>query len=138
MVPPQDGQPPRHGALGQRGSTAVIGRCIRTPKENVRGLPAIPISRRCMQSGLNLVAERYNELRPHETLGGHTPNEAFFNRFPANRRPRYEPRERLPRGSPCARPSTLVHSRRGVRLEHKISHHVGRRNLPIVTLRHAA
>ena len=131
-------QPPRYGALGQHGSIAVVERCIRTIKEHLRQLAAIPYSRRSTQRELNLIAEWYNEHRPHDSLGGRTPNEVFYDRHPANRRPRYEPRERWPRGSPCAKPWALVRGRPGARLELEISHHGGRRHLPIVTLRRAA
>ena len=42
------------------------------------------------------------------TLGGKTSDEVYFHRFPANRRPRIEPRPAWPRGSPCALPHALV------------------------------
>jgi hypothetical protein len=38
------------------------------------------------------VLDWYNQHRPHSTLGGKTPDEVYFQRFPANRRPRIEPR----------------------------------------------
>jgi hypothetical protein len=101
-------------------------------------LAAIPHSGRSFQRELNLIAGWYNEHRPHETVGGCTPNEVFYHRPPANRRPRYEPRKRWPRGSPCAQPSALVRGQPGARLELEISHHGGRRHLPIVTLRRVA
>jgi transposase InsO family protein len=131
-------KPPRYGALGQHGSIAVVERCIRTLKESLRRLPVIPLSRRSAQRELDLIAGWYNEHRPHETLGGCTPNEVFYNRLPANRRPRYESRKRWPRGSPCAQPWALVRGRPGARLELELTHHGGRRHLPIVTLRRVA
>jgi putative transposase len=131
-------RPPRYGALGQHGSIAVIERCIRTLKESLRRLTVIPYSRRAFQRELNLIADWHNEHRPHETLGGRTPNEVYYDRFPAHRRPRYETRERWPRGSPCAKPWALVRGRPGAQLELEVIHHRGRRHLPIIALRRVA
>ncbi|HTU23749.1 MAG TPA: transposase family protein [Pirellulales bacterium] len=50
-------RPPRYGALGQHGSIAVVERCIRTLKENLRCLAAVSYSRRSLQRELNLIAE---------------------------------------------------------------------------------
>jgi hypothetical protein len=129
---------PRYGALGQHGSIVVIEWCIRTLKESLWLLAVTLLSRRSTQRELNFVAEWYNEHRPHETLGGRTPNEVFYDRHPANRRPRYEPRERWPRGSPCAKPWALTRGRPGAGLELEVTHHGGRRYLPIVALRRVA
>jgi putative transposase len=85
-------RPPRYGALGQHGSIAVVERCIRTLKESLRRLTVIPYSRRAFQRELNLIAEWYNEHRPHETLGGRTPNEVFYRRYPAHRTASLPPR----------------------------------------------
>src|SRR5207245_2086493 len=63
----------------------------------------------------------YNQHRPHSTLGGQTPDELYFERFPANRRPRLEPRSTWPRGSPCALPHALVAGKPGARLTWKLS-----------------
>ena len=125
-------------ALGQHGSIAVVERCIRTVKEYLRLLAIIPFSRRSTQRELNLIAEWYNEHRPHETLGGRTPNEVFHRRYPAHRRPRFEPRTAWPRGSPCSKPWALLRGRPGALLDLEIAHHGGRRHLPIVTLHRAA
>ena len=124
----------RASTAASRSSSAASARS----KNTCAAWPAIPFSRRSTQRELNLIAEWYNEHRPHETLGGRTPNEVFYDRSPANRRPRYEPRERWPRGSPCAKPWALVRGRPGAQLELEISHHGGRRHLPIVTLRRVA
>jgi hypothetical protein len=80
----------------------------------------------------------YNEFRPHTALARRTPNEAYQGRFPACRRPRYEPRPRWPRGSPCAWPHALVRGKAGVRLELDVSYHHGRKHLPVIALRPAA
>jgi len=80
----------------------------------------------------------YNQHRPHTTLGARTPNEVYFGRYAANRKPRFEPRPRWPRGSPCARPQVLVKGQPGAHLELEVRFHAGRKHLPIVSLRRAA
>ncbi len=129
---------PRYGAIGRHGSIAVIERCIRTLKELVGQLPLVPLRRKAFRHELDLVADWYNEHRPHETLGGRTPNEAYYRRFPAHRRPRHEPRSRWPRGSPCAKPWALTRGRPGAQLELEVKFHAGRRHLPVVTLKRVA
>ena len=44
----------------------------------------------------------YNADRPHSWLAGRAPDEIYHGSFPACRRPRFEPRTRWPRRSPCA------------------------------------
>ena len=75
---------------------------------------------------------------PHTWLGGKTPNEVYFGQYPASRRPRFEPRERWPRRSPCAKPWALVRGRPGAALGLEVTFHHGRRHLPIVSLRRVA
>ena len=45
----------------------------------------------------------FNQHRPHMTLNGATPDEVYFQRRPACRAPRFEPRAAWPRGSPVPR-----------------------------------
>jgi len=71
-------------------------------------------------------------------LVGAAPNEIYFGRCPANRAPRFEPRQRWPRGSPGAWPQVLVKGRPGVRLELVVTFQGGRRHLPVVALRRVA
>ena len=56
----------------------------------------------------------------------------------AHRRPRIEPRERWPRGAPCAKPQTLIAGKPGQRFEMVESFHEKRRHLPVVKLNRAA
>ena len=44
------------------------------------------------------------------------PDEACYGAFAANRRPRFEPRAKWPRGSRCARPWALVRGSPGAKL----------------------
>jgi hypothetical protein len=87
---------------------------------------------------LTQIVAWYNESRPHTWLGGKTPNERYFGRIPANRRPRFEPRSRWPRGSPWAKPWALIRGTPGVELSLEVRFQGGRRHLPIVTLERAA
>ena len=69
---------------------------------------------------------------------GKTPEEVYHHRYPANRKPRIEPRERWPRGSPCAKPQTLIAGKPGQRFEMVVSFHKKQRHLPVVKLNRAA
>jgi hypothetical protein len=123
---------------GQHGSIAVVERFILTLKGVLSCLFPLPFRRRSFQRELDQIVDWYNAHRPHTWLGGRTPNEAYYGRFPANRRPRLEPRPRWPRGSPCAKPWALVRGSPGARLTIEVSFHQGRKHLPIVRLKRAA
>jgi hypothetical protein len=55
-----------------------------------------------------------------------------------DRTPRFEPRERWPRRSSCAKPQTLVRRRPGVERELQVERYEGRSHLPVVRLKHVA
>jgi putative transposase len=129
---------PRFGAVGQYGSIAVLERWIKTLKYSLLQDLSIPLRRVTLQQELRLRIGWYNEHRPHAALGGRTPNEVYFRRVAAHRRPRLEPRPRWPRGSPCARPQALVAGQPGDRFTLEVRFHGGQRALPIVKLRRAA
>ena len=128
---------PRFGAVGKHGSIAVVERFIRTLKELLRVI-VVPLDQEKYELEIDLIANWYNEHRPHEFLQGATPNEVYHRQFPGNRKPRYEPRSRWPRASPCAKPWALVRGRPGARLELSVEFLSGRRHLPIIALRRAA
>ncbi|MBN2293715.1 MAG: transposase [Pirellulales bacterium] len=129
---------PRYGAVGKHGSIAVAERFILTLKTILAGMSLIPLRRDQFREEILTVVQWYNQFRPHTTLGGKTPYEVYFRKFPDNRKPRHEPREDWPRGSPCARPWALVRGKSGAEFTLKISHHRGRKHLPIVELKRAA
>ncbi len=131
-------KPPRYGAIGRHGSLAVVERAILTIKCLLPCLLLVPYRREAFLRELSAIVEWHNEHRPHSWLGGRTPNEVYFGRFPANRRPRLEPRSRWPRGSHCARPWALVRGSPGARLTVEVSFHNGKRHLPVVKVRRAA
>ena len=104
---------PRYGAVGKSGSIAVVERFILTLKTILAGMLFVPYRHDKFREELFLAVEWYNRFRSHSTLGGRTPDEAYFRKFPANRKPRHEPRKDWPRGSPCARPWALVRGKPG-------------------------
>lgn len=128
---------PRFGALGKHESIAVIERFIKTLKDEATRRILVPLRRDTFRRELLLFRDWYNEHRPHMTLKGKTPNEVYFARRPANHQPRIEPRSNWPRGSPCAKPQTLVAGKPGHRFTLQVNFHEGRRHLPIVTLKRA-
>jgi len=131
-------KPPRYGAIGKHGSIAVVERVILTLKGVLAYLPLVPYRREAFQRELADIADWYNEHRPHTWLGGRTPDEVYAGRFPANRRPRFEPRSRWPRGSPCAKPWALVRGSPGAKVVLEVGFHRNKKHLPIVRLHRAA
>ena len=129
---------PRYGAIGHHGSIAVVERFILTMKSLLSHLTLMPYRHEAFLRELTAIMEWYNRSRPHSWLGGKTPEEVYFGRFPANRRPRFEPRSRWPRGSPCAKPWALTRGSPGAKLTIDVSFYKGRKHLPVVKLRRAA
>ena len=100
---------PRFGAVGQHGSIAVVERFIKSLKtECIAGLPFVPLTLDSMAAELQLYLDWYNAERPHEFLGGRTPDEVYYRRKAANTKPRLEPRADWPSASPCAAPQAPV------------------------------
>ena len=128
---------PRFGAVGKRGSVAVVERFHRTLKEILR-LITIPEDQTEFEREVGCAIDWYNEHRPHETLGGKTPNEVHFSRPPANEQPRIEPRQKWPRGSPCAKPQVDIQGDPGDAMILEIDCHEGRRHLPVIRARRVA
>jgi hypothetical protein len=116
----------------------VVERLILTLKLCIAQLHQVPLRRDEFRRELLLMAEWYNTARPHMSLQGRTPDELYYTRFPANRKPRFEPRSNWPRGSPCARPWALIHGNPGVQIALDVQFQAGRRHLPLVRLRRAA
>jgi putative transposase len=129
----------RFGAIGQYGSLAVIERCVRTLKtECTRRLTVVPYRFTAFRQDLGLYFSWYNGHRPHMRLGAGTPDEVYYHRRPACRSPRFEPRPRWPRRSPCASPRTLIRGRPGVQFDLDVRYLDERRHLPVVSLKRAA
>jgi len=121
-----------------RADIAVIERLIRTFKSECTRKLLIPYRREGFRRELSLFVTWYNQDRPSEALDGRVPNEVYQGLAPACLAPRFEPRRRWPRGSPCASPRTTIRGRCGVRLDLKVNYVAGRKHLPIVTLQRAA
>ena len=65
-------------------ATTSVGRVLKESPQR----PPLP------SSEVEAAIRWYNEFRPHTTLGGRAPDEVYFARFPANRKPRFEPRSK--------------------------------------------
>lgn len=129
---------PRYGAIGQHGSIAVIERFLLTMKtEGLQGL-LIHFRYDAFRRALLSFIGWYNSHRPHTTLHGSTPDEVYHALSPANQQPRYEPRERWPRGSPCAKPAAPIRGDPGAKLELHVEFVGGDRRLSVITLKPAA
>jgi len=129
----------RFGAIGKYGSLAVIERFIKSLKtECTRLLSIVPLAQAAFGREVDAYIHWYNAERPHSRLEGRTPDEVYFGRFPACRKPRFEPRARWPRRSRCAGHQVLVRGRPGAVLELSVTHHGGRKHLPVVTLTRVA
>ena len=128
----------RFGAVGQRGSIAVVERFMRTLKEGTRALTRVSLRRRSFHLDVQRAIGWYNADRPHMTLTGATPDEIYHARRAACRSPRFEPRPGWPRVARCARPQVLVKGQPGVRLQLQVELLANQRHLPRVTIRRAA
>ncbi len=104
----------RYGAVGQHGSIAVLERLILSLKNECTRKVLVPLARKEFRREIAAYFGWYNEARPHTTLRGATPDEVYRRKHPACRHPRFEPRERWPRGSPCAAPRVPRKGRAGV------------------------
>jgi transposase InsO family protein len=131
-------KPPRYGAVGRHGSIAVVERFILSLKTELTRRILVPLRREKFLRELFDYREWFNAERPHMTLGGRTPNEVYYQRRAAHRRPRIEPRRNWPRGSPCAKPWALVAGKPGDACTLHVDFQKGRQHLPVVTLKRAA
>jgi transposase InsO family protein len=129
---------PRFGAVGKYGSLAVVERYIRSMKNEGTRRILVPYRMDAMRRELSYYVCWYNQFRPHTYLKGKTPKEVYDSLTPANSKPRYEPRSRWPRGSPCAAPLTKIKGRRGAKLVLVIGFIEGRKHLPVIELKRVA
>ena len=131
----QKGVRPRFGAVGKKGSIAVIERFIGSLKSECMVVILVPIREEAFQNELALFSEWYNRHRPHSALHGQTPAETHHGIKQVGQRFRFEPRTRWPAG---ASPKTPASGERGATFGLEVSHQSGREHLPIVTLKRAA
>jgi len=128
----------RFGAVQKYGSISVIERLMRTMKSEALRRILVPLDRRAFRREVGLFVQWYNKHRPHSSLEAATPDEIYFERLPRSRAPRFEPRRRWPRDSPCAGPPARVRGRCGQRIALDVTHLAGRHHLPIIDLKKAA
>jgi transposase InsO family protein len=130
---------PRYASTGkQTRATAIVERFIRSAKEEWLRRTTIPFRRDDVRRHIACYLSWFCESRPRQGLGGRTPNEVYNGKKPANTKPRFEPRSRWPRGSPCAEPQAGITRRRASRLTLSVKFVDGRRQLPVVQVKAAA
>ena len=112
----------RFGAVGKHGSIALIERLIKTLRNECTRRLLVPFVPRPLYNEPAFFSTWYNEERPHDGLRGATPHEIYRDDVPACRQPRFEPRARWPRASPCADPQVRVRGHCGARLDLHVSH----------------
>ena len=129
---------PRFGAVGKKGSIAVIERFIRSLKRECLRVILVPLREQAILHELALFADWDNEHRPHSALFGQTPAEVYRGVVPACQLPRFEPRAKWPRRALCSSPQASVVGEPGGVIRLDVRYHAGRRHLPIVSLKRAA
>ncbi|MDP7288166.1 MAG: integrase core domain-containing protein, partial [Phycisphaerae bacterium] len=120
------------------GSIAVVERFIRTLKDECTRRIIVPLRRKDMRRELICHLDWYNEHRPHEFIGGRTPNEVYHDRPAANEMPRIEVRPLWPTEASCATPAAAIDGEPGQKVELVVSYHAGRKHLPIIQLKRVA
>ena len=128
----------RYSSAGSRAATAVIARFFRSLKEEMLRRGDVPFLREELRALLVSYAGWFNAHRPHQGLGGRTPNEVRSGHKPANEKARIEPRAQWPSGSPCALPAAPQRRTGGRVVELVVKHHEADTRLPVVELRLAA
>lgn len=110
---------PRFGAVGRYGSIALIERCIRSMKAEYARQIILPLRQSDMRYELGLYINWYNEIRPHQSLDGRTPQEIYD-------------------GFPVSQQKHEIRGKNGVKLKLSVSYFKGRKHLPVVNLEKAA
>ena len=73
----------RFGAVGKKGSIALIERLWRTLKDTLGLRLRRPSAAEDLAAKIELGLLHYAHFRPHQALGGATPAEVYFGRSPA-------------------------------------------------------
>jgi transposase InsO family protein len=103
--------------LGQIGSIPFIERLILTVKKECTTRILFPFSHSAARKELALFTTWYNRMRPHERLGGATPDEVHDGVKPRRKRALLEPG-----------------NFQGARIALRVCYLEGRKHLPIVAL----
>jgi len=131
----QKGILPRFGAVGKKGSIAVIERFIGSLKSECMDVILVPVQERDFRRELTLFSDWYNHHRPHSALDGQTPTEIHNGMKPASLHFRFEPRTRWPVASSS---KASVSGEPGATLRLEVSHQSGRRHLQVIALKRDA
>jgi transposase InsO family protein len=81
---------PRFGEIGKHGSIALIGRFMRTLKDEGFRKILVPLGLSEMTQELGAIVRWYNDFRPHQGLGCATPGEVRDAVLSAHEKPRLE------------------------------------------------
>jgi len=127
---------PRFGAVGKQGSIAVVERFIRSMKAEGTRPIRVPLQMNAMRREIGSYGVWYNLYRPNQALGGRTPREVNAALWPANARPRLEPRRDWP--ATGSSPQAAMRGRSGTKLTLFVGCVDGRRHLPVVEVRTVA
>ena len=138
----ENGVKPRFGAIGKHGSISVTERAIGSLKRECLRRILVPLNIEAMTTEVAAYVEWYGEHRPHQGLGGKTPNEVFEGRVAARDGPRWETRKRFPlesvRRQGDAGKVVKLGARRGVRIELVQGSVAERAHLPVIGLKRVA
>ena len=130
---------PRYASVeGHVRATAIIERFFRSLKGEWLRRKAVPLRRGAMRRRIAAYVAWFHEHRPHQGLGGRTPEEVFLRKRPRNERARLEPRARWPARSGCAGPLARRRVKNFSRLALVVRFHRGHRQLPVVELKRVA
>jgi Integrase core domain len=88
------GVKPRFGAVGKKGSIALIERLWRTLKDTLGLRMLRPLAAEDLTEKVKLGLVHYTHFRPHQGLAGATPAEVYFGRTPAHLAAIPPPRDR--------------------------------------------
>ncbi|HEY6724777.1 MAG TPA: DDE-type integrase/transposase/recombinase [Polyangiaceae bacterium] len=124
----------RFGALGHKRAIAIVERFIRSMKDEGLRRILVPMRLELMRTELVAYAAWYNTARPHQALGGRTPEEVCFGRKPARDGPRFEPRP----GLAAHLEAHDLRPEHGAALELVVDFQHGRPHLPLPNLKAAA
>ena len=129
---------PRFGSVGKHGSIAVLERFMRSKKNQCCRRIMVPMRVAKLRAEVSLYLVCRNHHRPHQRLGGRTPDEEYFHWVPANERRRCEPRRNWPAGSVRAESWAKVTVRRAVKLDIRIGYLDSPQHLFVVAFQRAA
>ena len=127
---------PRFGAVGQHGSIAIVERFILSLKNECTRRIIVPLQLDKFQLELTKYFRWYNEIRPHQSLGGRTPNEVYLGAPSARDGPKFETRPGLQNSRAVAKMAPRLVAANELTLV--VVCLEGRRHLPIVSLKRAA